>query len=713
MVIWQQFWASFGFKPITWGKKEEEQFMSSASPINKQIPSAIQPNIPTSPGITTQPTSWIKKPINTPLRQPMMTYDVRGTILPWVEDDKAQKIMDYVKSTAKSKEEEKYMLVDLHQQAVKRTQIEKYRTDREKNKAEMVKLSMETKDPEEKNQLDLSLRLSNMSDIVRDGLSKQWIDAWDLDDKEVMKRFMTNNTDKQEVVTNYLNNKIQTVDVAKQLWVIEEESKPEEDKSSFGWNNIEWAKQDNQEFMQWVKNVVGWAYDSATWLPKFLAQNLAKGTAWIAKELWADETKVEQLLNDYMQITEDLSGQWMWADKESLAYKWTKLVWDLAQIANPAWLGKLWVKAGQVAGKVAKEWSLLSNVAKWATIWAVDTAVMVPQSEQRLATPWEIAMWATLWWAMPVIWAGYKKAKEKIWEFGQQLYAKTIKLNPSQIKKIAKDNIAWVDPERWLMDRWIKWSLDDIQKQLDNIAESSYKEINTSTSNVVWRYKSESTEKILSALKKKVEWVEGLEAINTQIDDLMSKGKKWFQVKELIDVKRLLDKRIKLYSSSGDPIAQETVEWLRNLRTDLWKDIDFIAEKAKLPDLRKLSKEIQVSTEISNALDNTINREARNRAMSLTDLIAWWTVWASVYWASGDPVKTMWSIAWLLITKKVLENPALRTKIALKLDKLAPKIQSEIKEAIISKWVVSEPTKKILNDMLVQLWVKTLSSNDQ
>lgn len=669
-----QFWQQFWFNP-TIKKKEEEQFMSKA------------------------PVKDIPTPKTEPLRQPMMTYDVRGTILPWVEDDKAQKIIDYVKSNAKSKEEEKYMLNDAHQEAVKRTQLEKYRADREKNKAEMVKLAMTAKDPEEKNQLNLSIWLSNISDVVRDWLKKQGINAWDIDDKEVMKRFIVDNPEKKTLVEDYLNGKISTIDIAKQLWVIEE-PKPEEDKTDW------WV-------MQWVKNLVGWAYDSATWLPRFIAQNLAKWTAWIAKELGADKTKVDQLLNDYMQITEDMSGKWMWADEESKIYRWTKLVWDLAQIANPAWLGKLWVKAGQIAGKVAKEWSLLSKVAKWATVWAVDTAVMMPQSEQRLATAWEVAGWAILGWAMPLIWAWYSKAKEKIWKFWEQLYAKTIKLNPSQIKKIAKDNIAWVDPERWLMDRWIKWSLDDIQKQLDNIAESSYKEINTSTSNVVWRYKSESTEKILSALKKKVEWVEWLEAINTQIDDLMSKGKKWFQVKELIDVKRLLDKRIKLYSASGDPIAQETVEWLRNLRTDLWKDIDYIADKAKLPDLRKLSKEIQVSTEISNALDNTINREARNRAMSLTDLIAWWTVWASVYGASGDPVKTMGSIAWLLITKKVLENPALRTKLALKLDKLAPKIKQEVQNAIINKWTVSWPTKKILNDMFVQLWVKTLSSNNK
>lgn len=175
----------------------------------------------------------------TPIRQQMKTYNVEWTILPWVSDDKAKKIVDYAKQNSKSKEEEKILLNDLHQQAVKREQIEMYKKEREANKAEMVKYSMEAKDPEEKKQVELSLKLSNFSDIVRDWLKKQWIDARDIDDKEVVKRFVTDNPDKKNLVTDYLNWNMQGVDVAKKLGIIKDE---EATKESNLWKNIAiWA----------------------------------------------------------------------------------------------------------------------------------------------------------------------------------------------------------------------------------------------------------------------------------------------------------------------------------------------------------------------------------------------------------------------------------------------------------------------------------------
>ena len=61
--FWQQYWV-----PTYWKKKEEEQYQSK---IPQQ--SVVSPVSKTEP-----------------LRQPMMSYDVKWTILQWVEDDKAQ-----------------------------------------------------------------------------------------------------------------------------------------------------------------------------------------------------------------------------------------------------------------------------------------------------------------------------------------------------------------------------------------------------------------------------------------------------------------------------------------------------------------------------------------------------------------------------------------------------------------------------------------------
>lgn len=468
-----------------------------------------------------------------------------------------------------------------------------------------------------------------------------------------------------------------------------------------------------QDVWQIATDVVGAAYDSVTWLPRFIAENLSKWIGWIAKELWADQEKVDTLVWSYISSLSDFSGEAMGANKENVAYKGTKLLGDLAQIANPAWLGKLGIKAWWVAGKIAKEWSLISNVAKWATQAAVDTAVMIPQSEQRMAKPWELALWATIWWAIPAVWAAYQKWKEWLWKLGQKIYAKTIKLTPSQIKKITKPNIAWTDPERWLLDRKITGSLDDIQNKLDDIASTSYKTLNEKVANVPWEFKSEAGDKILNALKKKVTGIEWLEEITTKIDDLLSKWKKGYSLKDMFTVKRLLDKRIKLYWSSGDPIAQETVEWLRNLRENLRSNIDEISKNVWLDDVRSLSKDIQVSTEISNALDNTINREASNRAMSLTDLLVWWSLGAGVLAGTWDPRDAIKVVGWTLITKKVLENPAIRTKIAVQLDKLAPKIKQELTEHIIDKTPLSKMAQEMIRKAITQASVKGLSPKQE
>lgn len=380
MIQNNQFWFQM---PTYWKKKEEEQYQS-------KIPTASPAVSPVSkqPVATNQATTE-------PLRKPMMTYDIQGTILPWVSDETAVNLQNYAKANAKNPEEEKLLLQDLHQSAVKWSQVKRYVEDRQKNKAEMVKMSMWAKDPEEKKQIDLSLKLSNISDIIREWAVKEWFtDVWDLDDKDVLSKFVSNNPWQETIISDYLNGKLSNVDVGRQLGLIQEPVVEEKDN---------WV----------VADVTAWALASSTWLPRFVANKSAEAIGWAAKQLWADEEKVTNLVNSYKQsISEEQLTKEMWADTESLAFKGTKMAWDIIQVANPAWLWKVGVKAWQIAEKVGKSWKLLSNVAKWATIGAVDTAVFMPVSEQRLATGKEIAVWAAVWWAIPAAVAGVKALRK-------------------------------------------------------------------------------------------------------------------------------------------------------------------------------------------------------------------------------------------------------------------------------------------------------------
>jgi hypothetical protein len=61
-----------------------------------------------------------------------------------------------------------------------------------------------------------------------------------------------------------------------------------------------------------------------------------------------------------------------------------------------------------------------------------------------------------------------------------------------------------------------------------------------------------------------------------------------------------------------------------------------------------------------------------------------------------------------LITKKIFENPAIRTKLAIQLDKLAPKVQETIKNAIQTNTPLQTKFKDILKKALTQAGVKLL-----
>jgi hypothetical protein len=336
---------------------------------------------------------------------------------------------------------------------------------------------------------------------------KKWFDLTDKTDDVLVGQLVNKAPNWQQMLTDYINgvnDDIMTKTGLKEAPVVEEE----------GW------------FMQTVKNIIGWVGDSATWLFQYIGNLWAERAYKTFVKWWVPEAEARKYIDWFKNYLEESKiSKTSWADTESFWYKASKTVWDIAQIANPAWLWKIGMVAWDVASTVAKAGSLVSKVAKWATIWAVDTAIFMPQSEQRNATAWELVWWAVIGWALPAVWAVAGKVKEKIWEFGAKLYSKTIKLNPSQIKKIAKKNVAWVEPERRLLDKKISGNLSQIQTKLDDIAESSYKKLNTKAAAIKWEYPSESWKTILSALKKKVNGVEWLEDINTKLDGLMAKDK--------------------------------------------------------------------------------------------------------------------------------------------------------------------------------------------
>lgn len=643
MIQPTKFWFQI---PTYWKKKEEEQYQSK---------------LPTKE-VAVSPVSKIE-----PIRKPMMSYDVQGTILPWVEDDKAQKIVEYVKTTAKTKEEEKYLLSDLHQQAVKKTQQTKYRDDREKNKSEMVKQSMSAKDPEEKKQMELSIKLSNISDIVRDWLGKQWIDARDVDDKEVVKRFITDNPDKQTMITDYLNWKLSSVDVGKQLGLIQEE-----------------VKEDNTA--TWLMDFLGGKkLDTSREISQFLDPLGTKGTGW-ADPSTALNLVGKTVLNIIPNTVE--FAKWIWSlifhPKQTV--EWLKSLWqgiiDLAQ----------WDTESPQAQMASWMWDSIKNtvtdpqkLGEWITENPVDIiSVLSPKS---VATAWEaIVKWTAKWiskWVKVL-----SKWTAKATEFAA---AQAFGINPSTIKNIIKDPALYNKVEQWVINS------EELLGSLGSKIDDSIAKISETGK---WYQTIKETAKIKTPIddinnslaKRGIEIKDGkLDFTNTNMADTadLNAIQKAYDIVNtpevnVINMRGKLDDLIN-YESKATSKWQSVVKEMRNaIDTKAKKDIPWLAElDASYSEQTKLLRSIKKDflnpdwTFKDNAMSRISNltkkgNEAKlervkelipwiedniNAIRAFEDVtLAWWQkVWSYLRWAGtvGVWAMTAWpvgAIIWLLIT---------------------------------------------------------------
>jgi len=96
----------------------------------------------------------------------------------------------YVDTTYKNDEEKKIALQELHQQAIKREQQDAYKKEREQAKTQMISDALNTKDKGERDKLQLTLKLANFSDYVRQAAEKGGADISDLKDEEVVSKYV-------------------------------------------------------------------------------------------------------------------------------------------------------------------------------------------------------------------------------------------------------------------------------------------------------------------------------------------------------------------------------------------------------------------------------------------------------------------------------------------------------------------------------------------
>jgi hypothetical protein len=425
--------------------------------------------------------------------------------------------------------------------------------------------------------------------------------------------------------------------------------------------NSEWLA---NPIAQWVdkyqpkwnffKNMVAWAYDSVTWLPRFLSDNLAKAVWWTAKKLWADEDKVNELVQSYIDFGEnEMSWKALWANTNSATYKITKWVWDIAQVAAWEWLAKEALKWTQALNKInqVKNSGLLGKMAVWAAEWAADMWLYSVVSESELPTWKDLAVWATLWAALPLAWAWLKAAwkaiKKEAWVWAERLIEKITKVSPTKLQKFEDqfgENVG-----KFMNDRWLKTRQDASNYFINNL-----KKVDEALWSIQWTFKSPIVDDVLT---ESVEFATKTadENLNRLLELQQKAANEWLTMSEVNEVKRYFEWHTKFtYGKSQDAVKASKAT---NLDTRLRDWQMQMAKESWLDNLAQLNRETQATKYIlNNAKDAS---EWLLWAIDVTDELL-----AIHYGWLDRALKTY-------LTKSILKSPKFQAKLVDILNRLS------------------------------------------
>ena len=449
------------------------------------------------------------------------------------------------------------------------------------------------------------------------------------------------------------------------------------------WTYLQWFPNDSQAFyefthgdqdpedfavqMGWMEkpendagfftNMIWWAYDSATWLPRMIGKWAADAIGWVAKQFWADDAKVDELVNGYKNyLDSDWSSEAIGADKDSLTYKGSKLVWDIAQVATAEWLAKNAIKATplwKVTMDAIKQAPLGYRAAAWAIEWAWDMALYDMVSESELPSGQDLALWAWLWAIAPIAWAGYKAVKWAVKKWAVNA-AEDIIQNANRMTKWQQQEffkMTWQSQGKFMNDRWLK-TYDDVAK---HFTESKDK-VDNAMWTIQWRFTSDELTKI-------IEWVDWMEwvvdfAVETQnplanrMIELAEKNRNWWlTMSEINEVKRFFEKHNKFNYWHPERWNSKKFETATNMDNALREWQISTAEKNWFDTLRELNKETQGAAYILNKSKDRAEWVKGNNLLELTDWITamWW--WVSVEWIAA------------LLGKKAFQTPRVKGMI--------------------------------------------------
>jgi len=474
------------------------------------------------------------------------------------------------------------------------------------------------------------------------------------------------------------------------------------------WINLQDSATDFKESVEWV---AGWFL---SWIPSMVWNTLWFWLDIVGNLPWASKTIWETIRKKWRKDTENMANM-LWVDLESTSaqiwWLWTELLW-VGKMKLPAKVidaVKAWKISPKVAWLMNKYWTAFAKKypkiaasiktsidwwKEWAKFWIV--------SEWDLESVWEY--WTigwVLWWAWWFIWKWFQQAAP-IMSTRLQL---SWLLNSNKLKSLWKnlaqswEKLPWQikTPERatnWMIDRWIKWSEEQMISKLNAHFDKAENLYRTTINSAKWRYSPDVVLDLLKEIKSVTKNKRWLSDVNKELKKFIDNFDDWLTIPQIDRVKRLADDFLQIFKDTWEAKkeAAKVGQWI--LRRKTKEFIEEIVWKMWW-NARMLNNEKAVSKTLIKWI------EAKDETASLKSLmwymwIAWLWGWISAAIAGKDPTSSLWFAVWTWVVWWILSSKRIQTNIASVIRNLSKTEKEKINKFDWVKYL-PEDLKNLLN----------------
>lgn len=509
------------------------------------------------------------------------------------------------------------------------------------------------------------------------------------------------------------------------------------EKESIG-NKILKVTSPFRQIAWWVASSVGTFWAKAVW-------SALKGWEYIGEKLWQAQEKIfwldkavtPTLLKWLWQRTVERATQAEWTIQKKFwqdiqgkplteISKWitdiaqTVAIWPKAPTFWKAWISTI--------GKVfSKEWA--KQVWRAALQWAAEWAIYSAWAEGKVDPT---TVWVSAWLeaAFPVVWLWVKAASKWLAWSAKKLAAKLETsgiMNPAKFDTIKSRLIEeWVDQGKnmkpddvanWMLQRWLKWSPEDMAEQAFDVSTKSQEAKKWILQLSEWTYTPKEAKFVIDDMLKELKW-----SASDEFRELYGKlslmktklQKSWLTLADLDFIRGKAWDVLNPFTASGKVIrsAKDTknvISWLKKF-IEKTADAEWLSAKAWYEGkhiIRDLNNQTAIAKEVWDAI---LRKESTSATAEIISFLAskWWSMlWWGILWSQAWPFNSntiegkVWNILLGALWWSLVSNTRVKSNLANFLNKASWAEKSALYERMKSRWSKEATAwvKKMINSV--------------